>query len=37
MVVATVVGGRQLSLAVIGAAELASPEHQRVVEHPALT
>ena len=37
MVVAAVVGGCQLPLAVIGAAELASPEHQRVIEHPALS
>ena len=37
MVVAAVVGGRQLPLAVIGAAEFAAPEHQRVVEHAALT
>ena len=36
MVVAAVVGRRQLALAVVGAAELAAPEDQRVVEHAPL-
>ena len=36
MVIAAVVGWRQLALAVIGAAELAAPENQRVVEHASL-
>ena len=36
VMIAPVVGGRQFSLAVIGAAELAPPEHQGVVEHAAL-
>src|SRR5579883_2314460 len=36
VVVAAVVGGRQLALAVIRPAELAAPEHQRVVEQAAL-
>ena len=36
MMVAAVVVGRQLALAVDRAAELAAPHHQRVVEQPAL-
>ena len=36
VMIAAIVGGRQLPLAIIGAAELATPEHQSVVEHAAL-
>ncbi len=36
MVVAAVVGVRQLALAVNGAAEFAAPDHQRIVQQAAL-
>ena len=36
MMVAAVVAGRQLALAVVGAAKLAAPEDQRIVKHSPL-
>ena len=36
VMVAAVIGGRELALLLIGAAELAAPDHQRVIQHAAL-
>ena len=36
MMVAAVIGRRQLALRIVGAAELAAPDDERVVEQPAL-